>query len=603
MTMVGFKDESNRSRLFQVSPDGMLILGLDGTVQAVNPAAVTMLGRRDKAALLGANWPKLLAKSDRPAAEAALRAAATGASKRLIASPPTRSKRTRSLEAIAVPLHEGSEPPVGVLVTLHDVTHLAEARAAAEAQAQEAVQQVMALQAVAETANLAGYTIDFRSNLAYADTGAARATRVPRAVMPLDQVLTIYSPEDRRRVRGYFERARLNGESFKFDARFTRFDGDVGWIRVFGAPIFEAGECVAIRGAGIEITDEVAAREQNKTVQRRLQIALNLAGVQVFEFDLDQQIVIEDGALASVLGVSRHQDLFEHPQRFIPPQDFDRVKREWSEAQAAGAPFHSEFRVRRADGQTIWVFAVAETIGEQARPRRLVGGVRDITSRKLAELTILRTMTEMREHAAQQKLLLDELNHRVKNTLASVQSVAMQTLRVGRNLEEARDLFIERLLALSSTHDLLVKRAWANASLQELVEILLKPYGQTYSYHGPDLDLAPNFAVSLGMALHELATNALKHGAWRENGAVTINVAADKAQVDITWRESGGPPVSPPAQRGFGLRLLQRGVSGELGGKVDLEFEPGGLVCGIHAPLSSRLRPIMGAATPKCGCN
>lgn len=212
--------------------------------------------------------------------------------------------------------------------------------------------------------------------------------------------------------------------------------------------------------------------------------------------------------------------------------------------------------------------------------------------RALAELRgAMDTMMEMREHEARQKLLLDELNHRVKNTLASVQSVAAQTLRDSDRMEDARDLFIARLIALSSTHNLLVEHQWDGATLRELIEATLEPYGRPYAYAGPDLRLDPNLAVSVGMALHELATNALKHGAWLGGGRVAIEVARlDGDAVGIVWRETGGPPVSQPECRGFGSRLLERGVASELGGEVVLEFAPAGIVCTIHAPLSDRIR-------------
>ncbi|PZQ63783.1 MAG: hypothetical protein DI570_07825 [Phenylobacterium zucineum] len=212
----------------------------------------------------------------------------------------------------------------------------------------------------------------------------------------------------------------------------------------------------------------------------------------------------------------------------------------------------------------------------------------------LAELrAAMNTMMEMREHEARQKLLLDELNHRVKNTLASVQSVARQTLKDADDIDGARDLFIERLMALSSTHNLLVKREWESASMRELVEATLKPYGRDYAYDGPDLTLDPNLAVSVGMALHELTTNALKYGAWHGAGRVSLEVAEiDGSQVRIVWHESGGAPITPPRRLGFGSRLLQRGVAAELGGHVDMHFAPEGLICTITAPLSPRLQVV-----------
>jgi two-component sensor histidine kinase len=160
-------------------------------------------------------------------------------------------------------------------------------------------------------------------------------------------------------------------------------------------------------------------------------------------------------------------------------------------------------------------------------------------------------------------------------------------------MAQARDLFIERLLALSATHNLLVRRAWENAELHELAETTLKPYGRPYAVTGPDLRLDPNFAVSLGMALHELATNALKHGAWRGAGRVEVDVSKDAdGEVSIVWRESGGGAVVPPTRRGFGSRLLERGVARELGGCVKLDFAPGGVVCAIRVPESERLRVV-----------
>ncbi|MBS0361657.1 MAG: sensor histidine kinase, partial [Proteobacteria bacterium] len=199
------------------------------------------------------------------------------------------------------------------------------------------------------------------------------------------------------------------------------------------------------------------------------------------------------------------------------------------------------------------------------------------------------TMLQMQEHEMRQKLLLDELNHRVKNTLASVQSIAAQSLRGANDIGDFKHAFTERLMALSSTHDLLVKREWASASLKELTEATLRHYALPFAYAGPDLRLQSNLAVTLGMALHELATNAVKHGAWASGGRVDIEVTAESRTVRIVWRESGGRKVAPPKATGFGSRLLEQGVAGELGGTVNLDWRPTGLICTIEAPLSEKI--------------
>jgi two-component sensor histidine kinase len=278
---------------------------------------------------------------------------------------------------------------------------------------------------------------------------------------------------------------------------------------------------------------------------------------------------------------------------YMHPRDAERVKAQWAGPNAGETPIRSEFRVVRGDGEVRWAFTVTKVERDAAgQPLRLLAAGMDITERKRAELEMLQAMRKMREHQEHQKLLLDELNHRVKNTLAAVQSVAGQTLRDARDLSEARELFVQRLMALSATHNLLVKTAWEGASFGDLVEITLKPYGRPFACTGVDLRLDPNFAISFGMALHELTINAVTHGAWKGSGRIEIAVEPGDDEVVITWRESGGPPVTQPARRGFGSRLLERGVAGEVHGEVKLDFVPSGLVCTIRAPLSARLQAM-----------
>lgn len=190
------------------------------------------------------------------------------------------------------------------------------------------------------------------------------------------------------------------------------------------------------------------------------------------------------------------------------------------------------------------------------------------------------TMVEMREHERSQKLLLD-----------AVQSIASQTLKHSPDREVFSETFLQRLMALAGTHDLLVTQQWQGASLRDLVTATLRPYGKPYSYKGVDLVLKPNAAVSLGMAFHELATNAVKYGAWSGAGEVAIAVTSDPDGVaQIGWTESGGPPVMTARGKGFGSRLLERGVAQELGGPVTLDYRPEGLVCTIRAPLSPSIQ-------------
>jgi two-component sensor histidine kinase len=197
-----------------------------------------------------------------------------------------------------------------------------------------------------------------------------------------------------------------------------------------------------------------------------------------------------------------------------------------------------------------------------------------------------------REMQDRQVTLLHELNHRVKNTLATVQSLARQSARGG----EGQAVQLEaRILSLSKTHDLLTRDDWSGATLGEVLENELSPYRAGCDHivlNGPEVALPPRHVLALGMTVHELTTNAAKYGALSTTeGRVEVSWRVDRietgaARLRLTWRESGGPAVAPPERRGFGTRLIAGGVGRELAGEVDIDFDVGGLRCRIDVPLA-----------------
>jgi len=192
------------------------------------------------------------------------------------------------------------------------------------------------------------------------------------------------------------------------------------------------------------------------------------------------------------------------------------------------------------------------------------------------------------------QLLIDELNHRVKNTLAVVQGLAAQSFREVEGSQDARATFEARLKALSAAHTLLTESSWKSARLAETigssVEATAGQLLDRVNLDGPDIALPPHTSVSLAMIIHELSTNAIKYGALSgEHGRVAIawriEPVEDRRKLVIDWVESGGPPVAEPSRRGFGTRLIQRGMPGERDSSVSMNFEPGGLRCHISALL------------------
>lgn len=236
-----------------------------------------------------------------------------------------------------------------------------------------------------------------------------------------------------------------------------------------------------------------------------------------------------------------------------------------------------------------------------ARAERIVAGIAAQAAIAIDNARLFasaqKEIAERRRAEARQKLLLDELNHRVKNMLATVQSIAAQSFR-GAGVDGAeRAAFEARLFALSKAHNLLTRENWEGVGLRDLAAQILEPFGSgddagaRVSLEGDNIRLRPRSVMALGMAFHELATNAAKYGALSNTtGRVALAWRVEPAvageRLRLRWQESGGPPVQPPGRSGFGSRLVARGLGRELGGSVQLDYEPAGVICEIDIPVS-----------------
>jgi PAS domain S-box-containing protein len=210
---------------------------------------------------------------------------------------------------------------------------------------------------------------------------------------------------------------------------------------------------------------------------------------------------------------------------------------------------------------------------------------RDISERKRAELALA-------EAVALRDLLVAELSHRVKNTLATVASIAEQSFSRGQPIEHACEAFRDRIRALGQTHGRLAEANWMGVSFETILLDELAPYrrsdGSNVYVSGPLVRLTPKQALTLGMAIHELTTNAAKYGALSTAGGTVRadwRVDPEARKLCITWTESGGPQVNSPRRSGFGRLLLERVLAADLSGDVRLDFAEAGLRCGIHVPL------------------
>jgi len=242
--------------------------------------------------------------------------------------------------------------------------------------------------------------------------------------------------------------------------------------------------------------------------------------------------------------------------------------------------FEAEFRtVGLHDGAERWIASKGRVIFAHGRALRFTGAALDITERRRA--------------ADHQRLLINELNHRVKNTLATVQSIATQTVRHSPSLEAFRQAFGTRLMALSQTQNLLTDAKWRGTELRTLLETELTPYRSgdetRVALRGEPVQLPPKAAVAFGLTVHELATNAAKYGALSvPDGRVEVDWRVERQSgepwLHLRWAERDGPAVVPPQRRGFGSRLIERGLAYELGGQVRLEFASEGVRCVVTVP-------------------
>lgn len=270
--------------------------------------------------------------------------------------------------------------------------------------------------------------------------------------------------------------------------------------------------------------------------------------------------------------------------RIIYPEDLEGFASLFRAAFAARRPFQAEVRVIDRDGIVRWL--------------RCEGVARtDDTGNFLGYTGCNVDITDAKRAAEHQQLLIHELNHRVKNTLATVQSIAGQSLRRldGPEASAARAAFEARLLALARVHNVLTRESWDGAELGNVVADAIAPLdaadGQRSRFlvSGPALRLSPRLALSIAMALHELGTNAVKYGALsQEGGTVSITWTVDRepnTRLMLRWCEHGGPPVAPPTRTGFGSRLIERSLARELDGEVQLLFATAGVICTIEAPV------------------
>jgi len=399
-------------------------------------------------------------------------------------------------------------------------------------------------------------------------------------------------PDDQARRKALLERALEQRADYDAEYRIQLRGGGLRWVNVRGRVLSDArGRPQRMTGIVMDVTDRHEAFAAVAESEGRFRLIADSAPVLIWMTDAASRLTFANRHYETLFGRPAAEMAGLGWAKVVLAEDLEAFRHSFLEAVEVRGDFKTFTRVRDRGGRVLWLRC-------EGTPRFAPNG--DFLGYTGCNVDVTDAMAAQE----QQRLLINELNHRVKNTLATVQSIAAQTARRAESPEDFREKFETRLIALSQTHNALTRGGWESASLSELLTQEFKPYaGDQVRMDGPEVNLPPRIAVSLGMVFHELATNAAKYGAlssptgnvrvsWR-----TVLSAGEESRLILQWREENGPPVQMPTRRGFGSRLIEGSVKGELGGISRMAFDPAGFNCRLEIVLSDTSRASDGSSS------
>ncbi|WP_210527445.1 sensor histidine kinase [Rubellimicrobium arenae] len=396
---------------------------------------------------------------------------------------------------------------------------------------------------------------------------------VSRHAINGQRVEDVIGPDAYAQARTHFDLV-LSGQSTSFEAKVPNASGELHDVRATYVPNLGAdGQVEGYFGFVQDITEAKSQAELLAQRERHLRAVLDSVTDCFYAVDRDWRITVFNRAAERYYGLDQDAVLGRKLWEVFPAHLGSVFEKQLQQVMQSAVPVTFEAP------SVVFPDRYIEMRVSPKEGGGLAVAFSDVTLRKVQE--------------RQRELLIHELNHRVKNTLAVVQSIAARSLRDSRVPPDAREAFEGRLMALAGAHDLLTQESWEAAQLRSVVEATLRPFDLEHRIEvsGPDLRLRPQAAVSLTLALHELATNAAKYGALsNKTGVVGLSwtiSGPDRPMFRLVWQERGGPEVTLPKRSGFGSRLIREGLVRELGGPVSQDFLPEGLVCTIEAPVEN----------------
>ncbi|MEO6380663.1 MAG: PAS domain S-box protein [Nitrobacter sp.] len=560
--------------VLEASPDCLKVIGADGRLEYVNQNGACLLEVDNCSAVIGQPWENLWPDASRPMIRQAIEAARTGQLIEFRAEAPTAKGTLKhwDVSIAAVPVQHGG--PVRLLANSRDVTEKIRSEIALiESESRFRSTFENAAVGVAHVA-LDGAWLSVNAKLC-SIVGYSREELLTKTFQDITH------PDDLAADMSQLRQV-VSGEisSYAMDKRYIRKDGSIVWIGLtVSIQRRENGEPDYFISIVRDISQRVRATEAHREAEARLLMALEAAKAGAWEAVPERgEFFASDQALA-LHGLAPGTPMtHDAAMSRVLAEDRPGVEAALRQTLDTGVPFRVELRTPQPDGSMRWLSSQAE-LEPGPGPRRLVGLVQDITEQKQREQQI--------------QLLMGEVNHRAKNLLGVVMSVARQT--GGPHNQEFVKQFGDRIQALSASHDLLVNNAWQSVPLASLVSAQLSYFqnliGTRIEFGGEAVRVSPAAAQTIGMALHELITNASKYGALaNDKGRIDIHwqvtgiADSSDSRFSLRWEESDGPPVVAPTRHGFGSVVTGKLVKMSLAGDVTAEFAPSGFVWHLHCP-------------------
>ncbi len=565
------------------SGDCIKVLDLDAKLVFMSEGGQRVMEVSDFNAIQGCLWPDFWRGETNLLAREAVETAKAGGIGRFQGEAETMAGNMRHWDVQVTPILGADGKPERLLSISRDVT--------AAIRAERALREASGINTlVLESSHDCILILDPDGNTCFVSPGGIRAMEVTDVGSVIGQSwLCLWKQADHAAARDAVAEARA-GRIGRFKGFCLTLGGTPKWWDVAISPFTAAsGATEGLVVIARDITEQHRAETLLRDADERRRMAVEAADIGIWSFDVGTLEVHWDGRCKALVGLPEDAavsyDVFANTIHQEDRAEVLRVTHAALDPTGTGA-YQAEYRVIGvSDGIERWVSATGRARCQDGRPVSLVGTARDISVRKRAE--------------EQAKLLADELQHRVKNTLSMVQAIVRQTLRGAATPAEAQAAIDPRLTSLARAHERLTSGGWEGSDLLDTARDALQPYddisASRFDIKGPPAWLPSQAAMSLALMLNELATNAAKYGALStQEGRVELSWTLQAAgaqdgmgRLELLWRERGGPAVRKPERRGFGSRLIERGLASALGGKAALAFDHDGLTCRVEGNLAA----------------